>query len=63
MGGARLDGIHSLYAFLKYVGVVAIITVIRNTNPRVRIDHAVRFFWGPVTVMAVIAVILALAGY
>ena len=51
-----------LYGALKYVGIVAIITVIRNTNPRIRIDQAVRFFWGPVTVLAAIAVILAFRG-
>jgi NADH-quinone oxidoreductase subunit H len=62
MGGFRLDGIHLLYGILKYVGLVAILTVIRNTNPRVRIDQAVRFFWGPVTVLAAAAVILAMVG-
>jgi len=62
MGGIRLDGIHFLYGILKYVGIVALITVIRNTNPRVRIDQAVRFFWGPMTLVAVIAVVLAFRG-
>jgi len=47
---------------LKFVGIVALITVIRNTNPRVRIDQALRFFWGPMTILAIIAVVLALAG-
>jgi len=47
---------------LKYIGLVALITVIRNTNPRVRIDQALRFFWGPMTILAIIAVVLALAG-
>lgn len=62
MGGIRLDGIHLLYGVLKYVGVVAIMTVIRNTNPRVRIDQAMNFFWGPMTIMAIIALGLALVG-
>ncbi len=62
MGGLRLDGMHLLYGILRYVGLVALITVIRNTNPRVRIDQAVRFFWGPVTVIAIIAVVLAFRG-
>ena len=63
MGGLRFDGIHILYGVLKCVGLVALTTVIRNTNPRVRIDQAVRFFWGPVTVVAVVAVGLALLGW
>jgi NADH-quinone oxidoreductase subunit H len=62
MGGLRFDGIHLLYGALKYVGIVALITVIRNTNPRVRIDQAVKFFWGPMTVLATIAVVLAFLG-
>ncbi len=62
MGGLRFDGIHLLYGILKCIGLVALVTVIRNTNPRVRIDQAVKFFWGPMTVLAVIAVILALLG-
>jgi len=62
MGGLRLDGIHLLNGILKYVGLVALATVIRNTNPRVRIDQALRFFWGPMTVIAIAAVALALVG-
>ncbi len=61
-GGLRLNGINILWTILEYVGIVAIITVIRNTNPRVRIDQAVRFFWGPMTLIAVAAVVLALKG-
>ena len=62
IGGLRFDGIHLLYGGLKYIGLVALMTVIRNTNPRVRIDQAVKFFWGPVTIIAIIAIILALLG-
>ncbi len=63
MGGFRIDGVHFLAGAGKYVGLVALVTVIRNTNPRVRIDQAVRFFWGPMTVIAIIAVVLAFLGY
>ena len=62
IGGLKFEGIHLLYGVLKYIGLVALMTVIRNTNPRVRIDQAVKFFWGPVTIIAIIAVILALLG-
>jgi len=47
---------------LKYVALVVVIVLIRNTAPRIRIDHAVKFFWGPVTVVVLVAVILAFAG-
>jgi len=61
-GGASLSGWGFLWAFLKLVALVAASTVIRNTNPRVRIDQAMRFFWGPVTVVAAASVVLALVG-
>jgi len=61
-GGASLSGWGFLWAFLKVVALVAVTTVIRNTNPRVRIDQAMRFFWGPVTVLAAASVVLALVG-
>jgi len=62
-GGISTEGIHLLWGILKVVGVVALVTLIRNTNPRVRIDQAMKFFWGPVTGLAVIAVLLALLGF
>lgn len=63
LGGIRTQGIQLVYGILKYVGVVAVITIIRNTNPRVRIDQVMRFFWGPMTILAIIAVLLALGKY
>ncbi len=62
MGGIVFDGWHILWGILKYVLLLVIIVLIRNTSPRVRIDQAVRFFWGPVTGIAALAVILAFAG-
>lgn len=63
LGGFRFDGITILYSVLKYVVILFILIVIRNTNPRLRIDQALRFFWGPVTGIAVIAVVLAVIGW
>ncbi|MFH1782980.1 MAG: complex I subunit 1 family protein [Candidatus Omnitrophota bacterium] len=50
------------FAIYKYVVLLVIITLIRNTNPRVRIDQAIRFFWGKMTFIAIIAIILAVLG-
>ena len=44
------------------LGFIVLAVVIRNTNPRVRIEVAMRFFWGPVTALAVLAVAAAAAG-
>jgi len=46
----------------KYVVLLVAVILIRNTNPRVRIEQAMKFFWGPVTAAAVLAVILAFIG-
>lgn len=46
----------------KYVVLLVIIILMRNTNPRVRIDQAIRFFWRKMTVIAIIAVLLATLG-
>ncbi|MBN1870962.1 MAG: NADH-quinone oxidoreductase subunit H [Candidatus Omnitrophica bacterium] len=62
MGGIAVSGISILWSTLKYVMLLVIIILIRNTNPRLRIDQALRFFWGPVTGLAVVAVVLALFG-
>lgn len=44
---------------LEYIAILVIMIVIKNTNPRVRIDQAVRFFWRIPTLLAIIAVALA----
>ncbi|MEW6075098.1 MAG: complex I subunit 1 family protein [Candidatus Omnitrophota bacterium] len=47
---------------LKYFLILLVIVLIKNTNPRLRIDQALRFFWGPVSVLAILAVAMALVG-
>jgi NADH-quinone oxidoreductase subunit H len=51
-----------LFLIAKYIGILIIIILIKNTNPRLRIDQAMKFFWGPVALLATIAVGLALFG-
>lgn len=62
LGGIIFSGWHILWGILKYVILLVIIVLIRNTNPRVRIDQAVKFFWGPMTLLAILAIIFALLG-
>ncbi|MBM4141971.1 MAG: NADH-quinone oxidoreductase subunit H [Lentisphaerae bacterium] len=63
-GGIRLgDGVLPAVAgVLKVVGLVVATILIRNTAPRVRIDQAVRFFWGPATLAALVATGLVFVG-
>ncbi len=62
-GGVNFTGWRILTSVLKYVCIVVIMVLIKNTNPRVRIDHAIRFFWGPMFALAGVAMILAVIGY
>jgi NADH-quinone oxidoreductase subunit H len=62
-GGVSFIGWRILTSVLKYVAIVVIMVLIRNTNPRVRIDQAVRWFWGPMFALSAIAMILAVIGY
>jgi len=62
-GGVTFVRWRILTSILKYVAIVVIMVLIKNTNPRVRIDHAVRFFWGPMFALSAVAMILAALGY
>ena len=55
--------IPKLVGLLAWFVLVALTIVIRNTTPRVRTDQAVKFFWGPVSAVALFAVLLAWVGY
>jgi NADH-quinone oxidoreductase subunit H len=51
-----------VYGIAKYVLILVLIILIKNTNPRVRIDQAMKFFWFYCGVPIVVAVILAVLG-
>ena len=46
----------------KYVLVLVLIILIKNTNPRMRIDQAMKFFWVYCGIALVVAIILATIG-
>ena len=60
--GMNFEGINILWSVLKVVLVVLLVTLIRNTNPRVRIDQAMRFFWVWMNLLAIVSIILAIFG-
>jgi NADH-quinone oxidoreductase subunit H len=47
----------------KYVLILVLLILIKNTNPRLRIDQAMKFFWVYCGVAMVAAIILASLGY
>ncbi len=62
MGGFNLEGIGILWAVLKYLLIVVLMIIIKNTNPRIRIDTALNFFWKYATPLTFLAIILAVFG-
>ena len=62
MGGIDLDFPGVLVTVVKYIALLVVIVLIRNTNPRLRIDHIVKFFWFILTPVSVLALVLAFAG-
>ncbi|MFH1194641.1 MAG: complex I subunit 1 family protein [bacterium] len=62
-GGSEIIGIGILWFILKFLLIVVLIIIIKNTNPRIRIDTALHFFWKIATPLAIVAVVLAVFGY
>ncbi|MFH1965083.1 MAG: complex I subunit 1 family protein [Acidobacteriota bacterium] len=62
LGGFSLEGIGILWAVLKYLLIVVLIIIIKNTNPRIRIDTALNFFWKYAAPLGFAAMILAVIG-
>lgn len=61
-GAGRTPG--GVLAFAaKVLLLLVLFVLIRNTNPRVRIDQALRFFWGPASAVAILALVLARMGW
>jgi NADH-quinone oxidoreductase subunit H len=58
MGGFRLQGVNILWSVLKILSVILLITLIRNTNPRIKIRQAIKFFGVWMNLLAVIALVL-----
>jgi len=62
LGGYSLSGIGWLYSALKLLGVVLLLTLIRNTNPRVKINQAMRFFYVWMNLLVIVAIVLSVFG-
>ncbi len=62
MGGFNLHGIGILWAVLKILAVVLLLTLIRNTNPRLKIKQAINFFMIWMNLLAVVALVLIAFG-
>jgi len=61
-GGIEVAGWGLVRSVAKYVLLLVIFVLLRNTNPRLRIDQAMRFFWNLLTPVGIVAVVLAVLG-
>ncbi|MHC4571706.1 MAG: respiratory chain complex I subunit 1 family protein [Planctomycetota bacterium] len=62
LGGFGTTGWPLVWGICKYVLVLVLIILIKNTNPRVRIDQAMKFFWVYCGIALALAVVLAVIG-
>jgi NADH-quinone oxidoreductase subunit H len=62
LNGFTLKGIGILWSVLKIAGVVLLLTLIRNTNPRIKIKQAINFFMVWMNLLAIAAIVLAYFG-
>jgi NADH-quinone oxidoreductase subunit H len=60
MGGFRLAGTGIFWSVLKLLLVLLLITLLRNTNPRVKINQAMRFFFLWMSLCAIAAIGLSI---
>lgn len=63
MGGLDFSGIGILWSFLKLIAVVLLLTLIRNTNPRVKVGQAMRFFFLWINLIVILAIVLHYFGF
>jgi NADH-quinone oxidoreductase subunit H len=61
-GFGTTEGWPLVWGIGKYVLVLVLLILIKNTNPRLRIDQAMKFFWVYCGIALVIAIILASIG-
>lgn len=54
-------GFANFWAIPKFLLIIVLIVLIKNTNPRLRIDQALKFFWIGLGGLAIISMILAVS--
>ncbi len=55
-------GFANWWAILKLLLIIVLIILVKNTNPRLRIDQALKFFWVGIGTLSTIGLILAFYG-
>jgi len=55
-------GFANWWAILKLLLIIVLIILVKNTNPRLRIDQALKFFWIGIGALSIIGLVLAFYG-
>ncbi|MGQ9708469.1 MAG: respiratory chain complex I subunit 1 family protein [bacterium] len=55
-------GIWDLWTILKFLLIVVLVVLMKNTNPRLTVHQALLFFWFILTPLGIVALVLALIG-
>jgi NADH-quinone oxidoreductase subunit H len=63
LGGFGTTGLSLVLGIGKYILILVLLILIKNTNPRLRIDQAMRFFWVYCGITLAVAIILAFIGH
>ncbi len=62
LGGFNFSGIGILWSVLKIILMVLLITLIRTTNPRVKVGQAMRFFFLWMNILVIASIVLSIFG-
>jgi len=52
-----------IFLLFKYLIILVLFILVKNANPRLRIDQIIKFFWGPIFILAILSLLLTLFGY
>ncbi|MCM8762557.1 MAG: NADH-quinone oxidoreductase subunit H [Candidatus Omnitrophica bacterium] len=64
LGGFSISSITGVITgILKYILILVLFILIKNTNPRLRIDQTLKLFWGWLTLLGFAGILLAIAGW
>ncbi len=55
-------GIRDWWALLKFLLIIVLVVLMKNTNPRLKIDQALSFFWFFLAPLGIVALVLAFIG-
>lgn len=63
LGGVKPSPLSFTFFLLKFLAILMLVIVVKITHARLRLDQALRLFWGKVLVAAAMAIVLALCGW